>query len=73
MKTPTEKAQELYYKVRDYIYTSNAHFAEDDCEKNCALLVATEVKESLQRNTGYAQCVIDLEYWEQVIVELNAM
>ena len=41
--TPKEKAKELYVKAEDYIYTSNAHFADDDCEKNCAIMVVDEI------------------------------
>lgn len=62
--TAKEKAKELYTKAEDFIYTSNAHFAEDDCEKNCAMMVVDEILmiSSIDINEGY---------WEDVKKELN--
>ena len=63
--TPKEKAKELYVKAEDYIYTSNAHFADDDCEKNCAIMVVDEIikTKSLNRQA--------FRYWLDVKKEIN--
>jgi len=69
--TPKEKAQELYDKAEGYIYTSNAHLADDNCEKNCALLVVDSILRELRKHI----CVIDDSYiyWENVRNELNKL
>ena len=63
--TPKEKAKELYVKAEDYIYTFNAHFADDDCEKNCAIMVVDEIikTKSLNRQA--------FRYWLDVKKEIN--
>lgn len=70
--TPKEKAQALYNKAENYIYTSNAHNAEDNCEKNCALLAVDEVLTML-----YEEYLLDgnrqdrlINYWNDVRREL---
>jgi hypothetical protein len=35
---PIDRAKQLYTRAEDYIYTSEAHLAEDECEKNCAIM-----------------------------------
>ena len=76
--TPKEKAKQLYEKAENFIYTSNAHFAEDDCEKNCALMVVDELIERLpsinlvppidrRSEDNY------LQYWVAVKRELNSL
>ena len=74
--TPKEKAKELYDKAGNYIYASNAHFAEDDCEKNCALMVVDEViKEHCHESEHKEPNAQDrwIKYWQNVRDELNAL
>ncbi len=61
---PREKAIELIEKAGDYIYTSNAHYAEDDAEKNCALMVVSEI-------INIASADINYEFWEEVKKEIK--
>ena len=73
--TPKEKAKELYVKAEDYIYTSNAHFADDDCEKNCAIMVVDEIIKATQResinDSGTGIDIIPMKYWLDVKKEIN--
>jgi len=46
---------------------------EYEYAKHCALLTVNEIKKSLQRNIGYTQCKIDLEYYLQVEIEIEKL
>lgn len=63
---PKEKAKELYEKAYDFIYTSNAHFAEDDAAKNCAMMVVDEILMIVSID-------FNEDYWENVKTELNSL
>lgn len=73
--TPKDKAQELYTKAEDYIYTSNAHFAEDDCEVNCALMVVDEILKVVPQDDGNSEFVYSDEqvYWREVRKAIEAL
>ncbi len=66
-----DKAKQLYDRAEGYIYTSDAHIAEDDCEKNCALMVCKEVISEL--NNLPSKDLSDLQYWNEVEFELNSL
>ena len=70
--TPKEKAKQLYEKSEDFIYTSQAHFAEDDCEKNCANIAVYEILEII-RYHGTDIGKHSLKYWLDVKHELSLL
>lgn len=61
---PKEKAKELIYRF----YSKIGFYPQ---AKDCALECVEEVIESLNKNRGYTQCVIDLEFWEKVKIEIK--
>lgn len=68
-----EKAKTLIDKF--YQQTPDILGSEGGMEyaKQMALICTQEVRTSLQRNIGYTQCTIDLEYWNDVAIEINLL
>lgn len=71
--TPKDKAKELCSKAVNYIYTSNAHCAEDDCDFNCALMVVDEILSLGFIFFGDPNKENNPEYWQEVRNEIEQL
>jgi len=60
-----EKAKDLIEKIGDFIYTSNAHNADEEADKNIALLCVNEVLEILY-DEGYDEDDYKIIKWLEV-------
>jgi hypothetical protein len=74
---PKEKAKQLYEKSEGFIYTSEAHFAEDNCEKNCANIAVDEIINECGIWSGGSMAngwgTERLNYWQEVKNELKKL
>jgi hypothetical protein len=61
--TPKEKANELFNKAHDFIYTSNTYFPLDNAAKNCAMMVVDEI-------LMISSIDLNEDYWESVKTEI---
>lgn len=68
--TPKEKAREIERQIEGL---NVGEVGEIDVlqRTECAKIAADEVISVLQKNNGYTQCAIDLDYWKLVKYELD--
>jgi|APSaa5957512576_1039674.scaffolds.fasta_scaffold70427_1 hypothetical protein len=65
--TPHEKALEIVDRMCDVAGTTEL------VAKKSGLILVDEVIYVLQRNGGFTQCTMDLEYWGYVKLEMNIL
>ena len=66
--TQKEKAIEIYEKINDFIYTSNAHFADEDAVKNIALFAVDQIISACEYNHVETW---NSEWWTKVKEEIE--
>lgn len=69
--SPKEKAEELVKKYFDEVDKANPLEDILISAKRCALIAVNEIKESLKSNIEYPKIILLLDYWNEVIEEIE--
>jgi len=64
--TPSQKAKQILGEFY-------SELVDVPQSKRCSIICIDQIIDSLDKNRGYTQCLIDIDYWKAVKVELDIL